>query len=50
MNEFTILALPLLWVGSDVFRQVPMSSLGVDVGTVVPRFWEVTVLMGGIGL
>ena len=49
VKEFILLILPLLWVGSDIFKSVPTIGFGVDVGLVVPCC-DVTWLTGGIGL
>ena len=49
VKELILLILPLLCVGSDIFKSVPTIGLGVDVGLVVPCC-EVTLLTGGIGL
>ena len=36
VKEFIPFTLPLLWVGSDIFRSVSIISLGIDVDLVVP--------------
>ena len=44
LRKFTLLTLPLLWVGSDIFRCISSVGFSVDVGL------DVTPLTGGIGL
>ena len=49
VKELILLTLPLLWVGSEVFKSAPTISLGVDVSLVAPCC--TTVLpTGGMGL
>ena len=49
VKELILLILPLLCVGSDIFKSAPTIGLGVDVGLVAPCC-EATLLTGGIGL
>ena len=49
VKEFILFTLPLLWVGSDIFRSASIISLGVNVGLVV-LCCEAVLSTSGIGL
>ena len=49
VKELILFTLPLLWVGSDVFRSASIIGLGVDVGLFAPCCKEI-LPTSGIGL
>ena len=49
VKELILFTLPLLWVGSKVFRSASTTGLGVDVGHAAPCC-EAAFPTGGMGL